>query len=225
MVVDESVLVGDSTVGTYVCTARATVTEKLVCLCGAGVSEKLILCKESDNLNCCGTCLRNRLGNILRSLAGAGEEKARQQMHQASTMAGMAFSQAGLGLCHAMAHALGGAFHIPHGRLNAILLPAVVSYNARFAGEKYARLAGQAGLGSSAQTLAVRNLKNGLIRLRRELNMPQTLSQAGVTPRQVRALETEILRATLADPCCATNPMPPQDHHVRRILNEVMGRG
>ena len=74
MVVDESVLIRDSTVGTYVCTARATVTEKLVCLCGAGVSEKLILCKESDNLNCCGTCLRNRLGNILRSLNNTGKE-------------------------------------------------------------------------------------------------------------------------------------------------------
>ena len=161
----------------------------------------------------------------LQALPGsfAGEEKARQQMHQASTMAGMAFSQAGLGLCHAMAHALGGAFHIPHGRLNAILLPAVVEYNARFAGEKYARLAGQAGLGSSAQTLAVRNLKNGLIRLRRELGLPQSLAQAGVSPRQVRSQSKDLIRAVLEDSCYATNPAPVNQTGVAQLLEEVTG--
>ena len=66
----------------------------------------------------------------------AGNVEVRLKIHVAATMAGMAFTQAGLGLCHAMAHALGGMFHIPHGRLNAILLPAVIEMNARGAGEK-----------------------------------------------------------------------------------------
>ena len=55
----------------------------------------------------------------------AGRQEVRLKLHMASCMAGVAFSQAGLGLCHAMAHSLGGRFHVPHGRLNAILLPAV----------------------------------------------------------------------------------------------------
>lgn len=58
-----------------------------------------------------------------------GDTGVRQDIHLAATMAGVAFSQSGLGLCHAIAHVLGGRFHIAHGRLNAILLPAVVEHN------------------------------------------------------------------------------------------------
>ncbi len=155
----------------------------------------------------------------------AGRKEVRLKIHMAATMAGLAFTQAGLGLCHAMAHSLGGMFHVPHGRLNAILLPAVISCNAGAAGRKYAQLARAAGLGGSADTIAVRNLKNGLIRLRRELNLPETLSQAGVAPRTVWANVEQIVKATLEDPCCETNPLPPESFLVRRILEEVTGRG
>lgn len=154
----------------------------------------------------------------------AGHREVRLTIHQAATMAGMAFTQAGLGLCHAMAHSLGGVFHIPHGRLNAILLPSVVACNAHVAGKKYADLARSAGMGGSADTIAVRNLKNHLIRLRRELKLPETLAQAGVEPRAVWAAAKQIVDATLADPCCATNPMKAEDFLVRRILEEVTGR-
>lgn len=154
----------------------------------------------------------------------AGKTSVRQKIHTASTMAGMAFTQAGLGLCHAMAHALGGMFHVPHGRLNAILLPAVISCNAHGAAEKYARLARGAGLGGSADTIGVRNLKNGLIRLRRELQMPQTLYQAGIQPQAVWHKSKQIVQATMEDPCCKTNPILVEDFMVRRILEEVTGR-
>ncbi len=154
----------------------------------------------------------------------AGRKDVRLKVHMASTMAGMAFSQSGLGLCHAMAHSLGGLFHVPHGRLNAILLPAIISCNAHVAGRKYAELARAAGMGGSADTIAVRNLRNGLVRLRRELNLPETLTQAGIDPRAVWSSTGEIVKATLADPCCATNPMPAEDFLVRRILQEVTGR-
>ena len=139
-------------------------------------------------------------------------------------MAGMAFSQAGLGLCHAMAHSLGGMFHVPHGRLNAILIPSIVSCNAHVCGKKYAELARAAGIGGSADTIAVRNLRNGLIRLRRELNLPETLSQAGIDPRAVWRNVNEIVEATLEDPCCKSNPMVAEGFLVRRILEEVTGR-
>ena len=154
----------------------------------------------------------------------AGNTSVRQKIHTAATMAGLAFNQAGLGLSHAMAHALGGTFHLPHGRLNAILLPAVVECNAHSAGAKYARLARSAGFGGSADTIAVRNLKNALIRLRRELKLPQTLQEAGVDPREVWHSSKDIVKAVLADPCCQTNPMKVEDFMVRRILEEVTGR-
>ena len=155
----------------------------------------------------------------------AGNTGVRLKIHVAAAMAGMAFTQAGLGLCHAMAHALGGAFHIPHGRLGAILLPAVIDANARGAGEKYARLARFSGLGGSAEVMGVRNLKNALIRLRRELGLPQTLQQAGVEPALVWHRSRDIVAAALADPCCKTNPVLVEDFMVRRILEEVTGRG
>lgn len=154
----------------------------------------------------------------------AGRKEFRLRVHMAATMAGMAFTQAGLGLCHAMAHSLGGMFHVPHGRLNAILLPAIVSCNAHAAGKKYAELARAAGLGGSADTIAVRNLRNGLIRLRKELNLPETLAQAGIAPRAVWNSVGEIVKATLEDPCCKSNPVAADDFMVRRILEEVTGR-
>ena len=154
----------------------------------------------------------------------AGNQTVRLKVHMAATMAGMAFTQAGLGLCHAMSHSLGGIFHVAHGRLNAILLPAIIGCNAHVAGKKYAELARAAGMGGSAETIAVRNLKNCLIRLRRELNLPETLVQAGIDPRSLWRNVDEIVKATLADPCCGTNPMPVEDFLVRRILEEVTGR-
>ncbi len=157
-------------------------------------------------------------------LSYRGNLNAREKMHTASTMAGMAFSQAGLGLCHAMSHTLGGMFHLPHGRLNAILLPAVVGINASAASGKLACLARASGFGGAADTVAVRNLKNGLIRLRRELDMPGTLAQAGLDPREVWRAAGDIVKGTLQDPCCQTNPVQVEDFTVRRALEEVTGR-
>ena len=154
----------------------------------------------------------------------AGNKTVRLKVHLAATMAGMAFSQAGLGLCHAMAHALGGIFHVPHGRLNAILLPSIVTCNAHAALKKYAEIARAAGLGGSADTVAIRNLKNGLVRLRRELNLPETLAQAGIDPRMLWRNSAVIVEAALKDPCCASNPVTADAFLVRRILEEVAGR-
>ena len=154
----------------------------------------------------------------------AGRKDVRLKIHRAATMAGLSFTQSGLGLCHAMSHALGGMFHVPHGRLNAILLPSVVTVNALGAGKKYGEIARAAGICGSADTVAVRNLKNGLIRLRRELELPDTLAKAGVDPRDVWRRTGEIVEAVLADPCCQTNPVGVEDFLVRRILDEVTGR-
>lgn len=154
-----------------------------------------------------------------------GRKDVRLRIHNAATMAGLAFNKAGLGLCHAMAHSLGGAFHIPHGRLNAMLLPPVIGCNAYAAGEKYAKLAQAAGFGGSGVTMGIRSLKNALIRLRRELDMPATLADAGIRPSDVWGRQKELVAAVLADPCCRTNPVPVEEFMVRKVLEEVTGRG
>ncbi len=153
-----------------------------------------------------------------------GRKEVRLSVHAASCMAGMAFARAGLGLCHAMSHCLGGLYHVPHGRLNAILLPAVVGCNAAGCGAKYARIAREAGLGGSADTIAVRNLRSGLTRLRRELKLPATLAEAGISPGQIWRDTPAIVAAAMADPCCRTNPVEVADFMVRRVLDEVTGR-
>ncbi len=154
----------------------------------------------------------------------AGQKDVRLKVHMAATMAGMAFTQAGLGLCHAVSHTLGGIFHVSHGRLNAVLLPAVVGCNAYAAGKKYAKLARSAGLSGSADTVAIRNLRNALVRLRKELGLPGTLVQAGIDPRDIwRNMET-IVKTVLDDPCCETNPVRVEDFMIRQVLEEVTGR-
>ena len=153
-----------------------------------------------------------------------GDVSVRQRLHQAACMAGMAFSGAGLGLCHAMSHSLGGLLHISHGRLNAILLPAVVDANAALVGQKYGQLARSAGLSGVSDTLALRNLKNGLIRLRRRLELPATLAEAGAD-RGLLQKKEQLVAAVLEDPCCKTNPVPVTEGLVYEILREVQGFG
>ena len=100
----------------------------------------------------------------------------------------------------------------------------MIQCNAHAAASRYAAIAAAAGIGGSAETLAVRNLKNALVRLRRELQLPETLAQAGVDPRSVWTNVDKIVEAVLADPCCKSNPMEAEGFLVRRILEEVTGR-
>lgn len=154
-----------------------------------------------------------------------GDKTARESLHTAATMAGIAFSQAGLGLCHAIAHSLGGEFHTPHGRLNAILLPAVIDRNAQGCAHRYAQLARLSGLSGGSDAMALRALKSALLRLRRSLMLPENLAQAGASPAAVQEKMDGLVQAALADPCCATNPVKPDDAMIRSIITEVTGRG
>ena len=152
-----------------------------------------------------------------------GDPTAREEIHLASCMAGVAFSQSGLGMCHALSHALGGVFHLPHGRLNAILLPQVVAVNGTQAAAEYAKLARMAGLGGSADTMAVRNLRNGLIRLRKELQLPGNLREAGVSAQKICRHRGQIVEAALKDPCTNTNPVKADAFLVGSVLDAVTG--
>ena len=155
--------------------------------------------------------------------AFAGNAGARGRLQMAAAMAGIAYDRGGLGLCRAMEDSLGALFHLPRGRLAGILLPAVIGCNAHAAGRRLTELSRTAGLGGSNEAVGVRNLKTGLIRLRRELGLPATLAQAGVNPRWVWSNAKRIVELTLENPDCRNNPVIADDFLVRRILEEVTG--
>lgn len=156
--------------------------------------------------------------------AFTGHAAACRRMQMASAMAGMAYDRTGLGLCRAMENSLGSSLRLSRGKLAGILLPAIIGCNGHAAGRKYAELARAAGMGGSSDSIGMRNLKNGLIRLRRELGLPGTLAQSGVDPRRVWSNARQIVELTLEDPECRNNPVTVDDFMVRRILEEITGR-
>ena len=95
----------------------------------------------------------------------------------------------------------------------------------RAARHKYAALARRAGLAGVSDTVAVRNLNNALCRLRQDLEMPDSLAAAGISPGQIWEKREQIITATCNDPCCNTNPQPVTAEMVRAVLEEVTGRG
>lgn len=150
-----------------------------------------------------------------------GDLSVRGLIHGAATMAGLAFDHAGLGISHALAHALGGRFHVAHGRLNGILLPAVLEYNGSVCLGKYAELARVAGIEGSTDRLLLRNLVTALKRLRRRLDLPETLTAAGVTPSELDGAIPDLVTAALADPCSAANPRTPTRQDLTALLQQV----
>lgn len=140
--------------------------------------------------------------------------EARQGMHNASCLAGAAFSNAGLGLCHSMAHAMGAQFHIPHGRANAILLPVVMSFNAGCettltpVATRCAELASLIGMGATSMRQSALNLIHMVRRLQQRMGVPQCIKDAGVSAEDFEAALDTMADAALADRCTATNPKP-----------------
>ena len=140
-----------------------------------------------------------------------GEDRyARERMHEASCMAGMAFTNASLGINHSLAHAVGGALHLPHGRTNAILLPWVIGYNAEDerARKRYGILAKKLGItckkedGAEALIASVRALM-GLIRI------PASFEAAGIEKEAFDSNLDNMANAALQDNCTDTNPRKP----------------
>ncbi|MBM6722248.1 1-propanol dehydrogenase PduQ [Pseudoflavonifractor phocaeensis] len=159
---------------------------------------------------------------------------AREKMHNASCMAGLAFNSAGLGLTHGMAHAVGGKLHIPHGRINAMLLPHIIQFNANLAGvrggeyalaaKKYQRLAKTLDLPAPSVRLGVSNLLREVEHLNRVLKIPATLKEWGGDLEQVKQLWDEMVSAALADVTTSTNPRPATAESVSAILQRLMGK-
>lgn len=152
-----------------------------------------------------------------------GDKLAREKMHNASCMAGMAFTNAFLGINHSLAHKLGGEFHIPHGRANAVLLPFVVEYNAQkptkfmsfpkyetfVADQKYAEVARALGLPAKTTEEGVKSLVKAIRDLMKELNEPMTLKECGVDEKEFMAIIPDLADKAFGDQCTTANPRLP----------------
>ena len=157
-------------------------------------------------------------------------------MHNASCLAGMAFSNAGLGLNHGMAHTLGQHFHIPHGTANAMLLPWVLAFNAfgskarekriNQTTEKYARIAALYGMDGFSKEESVWRLIRYIKQLVRRLGLPESIQGAGIERKCFEAALKEMAAAALQDPSTGTNPERCTQEEVIELFRKAYdGRG
>ncbi len=161
-----------------------------------------------------------------------GNIKAREKVHYAATMAGMAFANAFLGVCHSMAHKLGGAFHIPHGVANGILITHVIRYNAvespskqtafaqythPLAQARYARVADYLGLGGVDGKDKVERLIKAVEELRRNLDIPASIAETGVNKADFEAKLDELCELAFDDQCTGCNPRLPLIKEIREM--------
>ncbi|WP_423732647.1 1-propanol dehydrogenase PduQ [Hafnia paralvei] len=149
----------------------------------------------------------------------------RGKMHNASTLAGMAFSQSGLGINHAIAHQLGGQFHIAHGLANALLLAPVIRFNAidTRARKRYARLAKLCHFSpaNADDRAAVNQLIHQIELLKRQCGIPQPLTAMKITERQLQQRIPDMITAAQADVTLRTNPRPADDKDIRGIIEAL----
>lgn len=170
---------------------------------------------------------------LLKAYKDGGDMEAREKMHNASCLAGIAFDSVSLGLNHGIAHILGGKFHVPHGRTNAILLPHIVEYNADIEGYgnnkfstaaiKYANISRLLGLSFSNTRMGVKNLINEIKKLQKEMKMPTNLKACGVSIDDIEKNKEEIAKLALLDACTATNPKAPTQLDVMEIIAKIKG--
>jgi acetaldehyde dehydrogenase / alcohol dehydrogenase len=170
---------------------------------------------------------------------GANNPKAREKVHYAATMAGMAFANAFLGICHSLAHKLGSSFHIPHGLANALMISHVIRYNAtdvpfkqaifpqyKYPNAKwrYARIADYLNLGGTTEDEKVENLVAAIEDLKRELDIPLTIKETltGDDRAFYESLETMSDQA-FDDQCTGANPRYPLIRDLKELYTLAYG--
>ena len=170
----------------------------------------------------------------LRDAYNNGDNKyAREKMHNASTIAGMAFTNAFLGVCHSMAHKIGAEFHLPHGRINAILLPYVIKYNgvrnpSKFvsfpkyeyyiADKKYADISRRMGFKANTDEEGVNSLIAEVRKLADDVNIPKSFKEAGIEEAEWMAKVDELADRAFSDQCTTANPRLPIVEELKQIL-------
>ena len=169
---------------------------------------------------------------------GATDKLAREKMHNASCMAGMAFANAFLGINHSLAHKLGGEFHVPHGRANAVLLPYVIKYNAStptkfvsfpkyetfIADQRYANISKELGLPCNTTEEGVNSLINAIKELMKKLEMPKNIKECGVDEKEFMAAVDMLAEKAFEDQCTPANPKLPLVSELKEILIEAYGK-
>lgn len=158
-----------------------------------------------------------------RAYRNGNDEVAREKVHNASTIAGMAFANAFLGINHSLAHKLGAEFHIAHGRSNTILMPHVIRYNAAkpkkftafpkyesfVADQRYAEIARILGLPSRTTEEGVESLVQAIIQLAKEMDIPMSIEANGVDKDEFEAKVDLLADRAFEDQCTTANPKLP----------------
>ena len=166
---------------------------------------------------------------------GKNDLEAREKMHNASTIAGMAFANAFLGMNHSLAHKIGGVFHVPHGKANAILLPHVIRYNGTVpqklstwpkynyycANEKYQEIAKLLGISANTPEEGVKNLADAVDQLAKEVGIKMNFCEAGIEESDFEAHIDEIAMMAYEDQCSPANPRVPLVEDMKEILRKA----
>lgn len=172
------------------------------------------------------------------------DREAREKVHNAATIAGMAFTNSGLGICHSLSHKIGADFHIPHGMANAIFLPHVIRYNAEHVPskytswpryhlfstrERYIQLASFTGLNllpeEARKTVSLtpgpEALAESVKELTHRLGLPTTLKEAGVSQKELEARVKDLAKRAFDDQCTPTNPRYPLISELEEIYRRA----
>lgn len=177
--------------------------------------------------------LKNLFEYLPRSYKnGANDPEAKEKVHYASTMAGMAFANAFLGICHSMAHKLGAEFKVPHGLANALLITPVIKYNATdnpdkmatfpmykypMAAERYARIADYLGLKGETVPEKVDALVDAIEMLKIKLDVPSTIKELGIDEKTFNAKVEQMAERAFDDQCTPANPRYPMIEDLKQI--------
>ncbi|AMN35774.1 iron-containing alcohol dehydrogenase [Clostridium perfringens] len=146
-----------------------------------------------------------------------GDMEARGEMHEAQCLAGMAFSNALLGIVHSMAHKVGAVFHIPHGCANAIFLPYVIKYNRKACEDRYANIARHIGLKGESERELTDALIDLINKFNKELNIPSSMKEYGIKEDDFKANLKFIAHNAVLDPCTGSNPREIDDETMEKL--------
>lgn len=171
----------------------------------------------------------------LEASVKTADSEAREKMHNASTIAGMAFANAFLGMSHSMAHKIGGRFHTVHGRTNAILLPYVIRYNGTRpaktttwpkynywkADVKFQEIARMLGLPCSTPEEAVEAYAKAVYDLGVRVGIKMNLKDQGVDEKELKKYSRELALLAYEDQCSPANPRLPMVDHMQEIIEDA----
>lgn len=154
--------------------------------------------------------------NLINSFNG--DTKAKAQMHEAQCLAGMAFSNALLGIVHSMAHKTGAVFHIPHGCANAIFLPYVIQYNRIECEERYADIARALNLGGNTDKHLTDSLIDLINNMNAKLNIPHSMKEYGIEEEDFKKNLEFISHNAVLDACTGSNPRTIDDKTMEELF-------